>query len=1092
MDLLIIKKLSARAFGKLKNINIEFTSGMNVVYGPNESGKSTVQTFIKGMFYGLNKKVKKDEISEYDKYHPWDGTEFAGVIDYEEEGFFYRVGRNFLTNKVSVCNEFWDDITDQFPVDKKKGCQFAEKHIGMSEKCFEQTMFIRQLETKFKDDTKEIIDRLINLQETGQEDISLKKTVDVLENSIKEIGNERTLKKPLNTIDTQIDQLKKEKNEVLILRNEVLTIEEEIRQKEEEKQEIQDKIEHYKDIKQVIKKDSLLDLYNKAKDYESKMEDLENEINRLKTFDEFPVHLEDRFKELLLEIRNSETVLKNKHSQIEEIENKIELYTNYDTKKDSNNDDLYSVLAEYEIFRQLRQELRDNEDKFHALIEDESGFLNTKSILEILEKLVELKNKSSNINLNIKNNGKEISYSLNDLDRILYEYRELQQLKEQVSIVESNIQKLNNDIKNSVVSVEHLNSYGKLQNVDETLKKKETNTYSLNEVLGVNKKSKNNKIFALIVLLLFGLGILGFGLLNTSVGPVSYTMISLGFAISIISGLLITHNHYISKVRIDINKEANQPKELVKMYEIVGAGNFEEFIKGWNKYKDYKTSYENLQKKVEDEQRNLEQLNGKISDIYNRISDTLSKFNIYHSSDINSSHILLLTQSFNELAVGTSNINIIDIQEQKKELLDELENFIGCDDVDYVLEILAAQALNISPEDIIKKVSIKKFGYVEDDNIKQYNIKQSKDTVEKLNQKISNSLKSIKDIMDKYQIYSESEINDDHINILKDRFNDLQKTENEIFGLQTLRDSTIEEKAKVESTLDILQKEKNEYLEIALVSTDEEFFEGCKKSNELKELLTEKSRLKNIYEELLKGENSETILQKISSINNAKNIDTANIEIDQVETNIDELKEYFKQLGEKILQLKNQVDAKLYGKKELNKIEEEIDWLTNEKELLQSKRNSLETALEVLKESGRELQKDFSPKFQREISQIINRITGGKYTQARPNANLNINVIDPQTGQAVDVEKLSSGTIEQFYLSLRIALANILGEGKENLPLIIDEAFVQYDDYRVRNVLEFLFELSNERQIIIFTCQNRELDILKEIGLIKKVNIINL
>jgi uncharacterized protein YhaN len=60
---------------------------MNVVYGPNESGKSTIQTFIKGMFYGLDKKTKKDEISEYDKYQPWGETEFAGIIDYEEGGF---------------------------------------------------------------------------------------------------------------------------------------------------------------------------------------------------------------------------------------------------------------------------------------------------------------------------------------------------------------------------------------------------------------------------------------------------------------------------------------------------------------------------------------------------------------------------------------------------------------------------------------------------------------------------------------------------------------------------------------------------------------------------------------------------------------------------------------------------------------------------------------------------------------------------------------------------------------------------------------------------------------------------------------------
>ena len=66
-----IKNLQINNFGKLKNKNIELDNGINVIYGENESGKSTLLNFITSMFYGTSKNKNGNKISDFEKFLPW-------------------------------------------------------------------------------------------------------------------------------------------------------------------------------------------------------------------------------------------------------------------------------------------------------------------------------------------------------------------------------------------------------------------------------------------------------------------------------------------------------------------------------------------------------------------------------------------------------------------------------------------------------------------------------------------------------------------------------------------------------------------------------------------------------------------------------------------------------------------------------------------------------------------------------------------------------------------------------------------------------------------------------------------------------------
>lgn len=72
-----IQKLKINGFGKLENKELNFTDGLNIVYGNNECGKSTLLEFIHSMFFGASKNKKGREESILNKYTPWQAEVFS-------------------------------------------------------------------------------------------------------------------------------------------------------------------------------------------------------------------------------------------------------------------------------------------------------------------------------------------------------------------------------------------------------------------------------------------------------------------------------------------------------------------------------------------------------------------------------------------------------------------------------------------------------------------------------------------------------------------------------------------------------------------------------------------------------------------------------------------------------------------------------------------------------------------------------------------------------------------------------------------------------------------------------------------------------
>ena len=143
---------------------------------------------------------------------------------------------------------------------------------------------------------------------------------------------------------------------------------------------------------------------------------------------------------------------------------------------------------------------------------------------------------------------------------------------------------------------------------------------------------------------------------------------------------------------------------------------------------------------------------------------------------------------------------------------------------------------------------------------------------------------------------------------------------------------------------------------------------------------------------------------------------------------------------------------------------------------LQKINMSFNLAKEILEKSYEKMRNTVTPKFTQELSNAISEITDEKYNKIMFNDEEGL-IIELENGNYVPASKLSIGTIDQLYLSLRLSMAEELSN--ENLPIILDEAFAYYDEERLKNILKYINKKFNNHQIIIFTCTNREKEILE-------------
>lgn len=325
MDARIVK-LSLVKFGKFKDFEIEVKDGLNVIYGLNESGKSTVNFFIKAMLYGMSSRKKAGEtIKERERAIPWNEKLAEGMLTVKSGNRLIEIRRTFGKTAKGDKTEISDGVTGE-KIDSIKEGSIGEWLFGVSQTVFEKTLWVEQSSVYMGGSEEELLKKIINLSSGGDENASAGEAVKKLLDMRKEIKAKTKNSTPgkLDVLEERLEKCIREKYELSTklsqeqatkdrkteAENEILGIEKEIEELEKSYNESLEyeknlaEIEVYKKIcdcdskiqeiseKEEYKKGVSLtqDVLQNAKKAEERINSLENEVaieeDRIKTLSE--------------------------------------------------------------------------------------------------------------------------------------------------------------------------------------------------------------------------------------------------------------------------------------------------------------------------------------------------------------------------------------------------------------------------------------------------------------------------------------------------------------------------------------------------------------------------------------------------------------------------------------------------------------------------------------------------------------------------------------------------------------------------------------------------------------------------------------
>lgn len=824
-----IRKLDINGFGKFENRQFLLKPGMNVFYGCNEAGKSTLQSFIRGMFFGLKggRRVKDGPLPPIKQYKPWLAKSYGGAVEYElDNGETFTVVRNFDRNTVTVYDQYSNNITGNFPAGREEGVKFAEQHLGLSESCFERTVFIGQMQSVINSEGKKVIaERLTNIKQTGDEEVSFRKAMNALkEAQLSYVGSERTTTRPLNIINSALQEAIGEEKEYIQLHESCMDMFLELDQLQKREEEIKTRLNELNRLNTKLVKqqeaEKLESVRQSLEQYCSKLTDIENSIGAKKT----------------------------------ELENTLEKLKKYEPFKNYSRDDSDEMISDYTNYKLLLRDLDECE-----LEKDENE-----------EKISKIQNELEQYGL--------FSDDTLKMDEVIQEV--LQYNREQVT----------------------------------------GNSRSRKQGSGVKKAVSLAVLLTGIIVLIFSFLLKPYSAVVTAGGLI---ISGLGCA------LLVSEikNRDIRKENIQEQRHQENINLLNDWMARVKAENIHDFIRLKNLFEDKSKRLEEYILKRQE-----------IADRKNRILRSMSEYK---------------ARILNKLAAAN-----------------------------------VAAGPDFDDEDVQKWR----------DGLETYNC-------------VTQSVKDIEAAISSLKQKRESLFRE--VSVIAGRdINLLTELEKE------LREKTAE--------LEQLKQET-----------------GHSESHTVNEVEAE---IKRLNEELV------NVTLRINTLST---------------------------------RLENTPDGEM-----IQKAHEKVQRLSEEREKKILLGKALETAMEVLTEASVEIQRNYSPYLNEAMGNIISAVTGGKYADVMADDSLTLNVQSPDIAEKVIPEQLSSGTADQIYFALRLATVMLVEKDGETLPLFLDEPFVQYDEERTKNTLMFLNKESNKRQIILFTCKKREVELCSQI--FGDINIVNL
>ena len=169
-----------------------------------------------------------------------------------------------------------------------------------------------------------------------------------------------------------------------------------------------------------------------------------------------------------------------------------------------------------------------------------------------------------------------------------------------------------------------------------------------------------------------------------------------------------------------------------------------------------------------------------------------------------------------------------------------------------------------------------------------------------------------------------------------------------------------------------------------------------------------------------------------------------------------------------------QIQGRLAAIGQPDDLERQLRSMQEQLAQLQGEYDALAMALGSLRPANVALQNRFSPELGRRAAEIFADMTGSDWSSILLDREFHLSAETDSDPTRRNVQLLSTGTADQLYLAVRLAICEMILPPEQNPPLILDDALLTFDDMRLGKTLDYLTRLGEKRQILLFTCQGRE------------------
>lgn len=1032
-------KIHIDGYGRLIDQEFEFTPGLQLIAGPNEQGKSTLRHFIGDMLYGQMMSTAKRMYEESNGLRqPWSGADvYGGQLMYTlDSGDEFEIRRSFDQNAafLAVYNRSLDKpVTDEFPQAKNGESMFADTHLNMSKSVFLGTATISHISLSDLGDDEALgrmRERLLALTDSGHESGSAEQAITWLNARMDSIGQKTSRTKPLPMMRNRLMDLQHEYQQVHDARQEIRVIE---KQHQAVVEEIGALLNQRSTLESELQGSRIHEhaaALKRAQELSAQLDDLTRESMGYTPYREFPVELRNDVTQLGIQLDSSREQAERTRAKLADTEKTL------DETIERLSGDGVEVMKEADPEMEAR--LNEMEAEIQGLLYriDETKELNSRCQSGYMASQAEL---SAMPNFS--------NFAPDPMERISQTTATFEaacRVRDEEEAQRDHVAELLDERNNQLADAEEL--FDGDVDFGEQLREYETKSAEYEDKLNDLYHDTEE--------------------LKHTIEDNEIRIPGLYLA-TLISGIVLTV--FIVVISMTQNQSLFLPAVPVVLLliffgtqSLLARRNIDKEIYRLTSFESDIERYELAVKKG--------------SDVFDPIREatsceSLREIEAYYDQFI---------ENRNERDRIQEHLDIqIERFEEAKAHTDEL------------FEDLAAMfeeiGMTLESEDQAGSLTMTAIGkYHEYRDTKRRGI-ENRDALNRYIEELEELEKRLEEVR-----FAERDLALEVREFLRD--NHYTEEENHDSALKALRAYRIrsaqarhrqgdlevvqgqvrllkEQLADEDDRVTALENELSEYLVQAGAASVEEFHERLEQADRHRELKQQRDHIEEQLALTLGDNTLATLVEKVGDATLDTDIDPRTP--DAIQSDLDSNSELLEAKRKRAHSLQLMMTERSAGLRSLNEVDEERDATVRRVAELELELQAAKHAVEVLEGVTQERYAEVAPLLAEKASEYLSVITSGTYNELTIDPKMRIHVRIPQTQSlSADPERsLSKGTVDQIYLSLRLAMIQTMSADAETVPMVLDDPFAHYDDARLESAMNLMLEVGKTNQVLLFTCR---------------------